>query len=370
MTQNRTITTPKDLVVLNDYWHKLQEDPYAYSFYQVLRFIDARSPLLKPIGRNSLPKHEPLRMRQEPSMSFAPSNLSKVERRPGRPPTISILGFGLFGPNGPLPLHITEYVHERIHHHKDHTLSAFADIFHHRLITLFYRAWANSQTTISLDRDDSAFSRHVASLISMGVESLLERDEIYDHLKFYFAGHLVRQSRNPEGLVLILKSFFGIDVALKEFIPQWIEIHPEHQIQLGQTPLALGQDTILGSRIRDVQHKFRLALGPLKLDEYRRFFPKGQKSKELVSWVRQYIGIELAWDVQLLLDKDEVQGIRLGQTGSLGLESFLGNRSPERGHFDELIVDYEARQRQDKIRQATKTGESGLSDTKLEPLPI
>lgn len=370
MTENRTVTTPKDLVALNDYWHKLQEDPYAHSFYQVLRYIDARSDLLKPIGRNSLPKHEPVRMRQEPSMSFAPSNLTKVDRKPGRPGTISILGFGLFGPNGPLPLHITEYVHERIHHHKDHTLSAFADIFHHRLISLFYRAWANSQTTVSLDRKDSAFSRHVASLISMGVDSLLERDAIYDHVKFYFAGHLARQSRNPEGLVLILKSFFGIDVALKEFIPQWIDIHPEHQIQLGQTPLALGKDTILGSRIKDAQHKFRLELGPLKREEYRRFFPKEQKSKELLSWVRQYIGIELAWDVRLLLDKDEVQGIRLGQSGSLGLESFLGHRAPERGHFDELILDYEARNGQNKLRQSSEKIESSLTKHKSIPLPI
>ena len=360
MTQNHTVTTPKDLVALNDYWHKLEEDPYAHSFYQVLRYIDARSTLLKPIGRNNLPKHEPVRMRQEPSMSFAPSNLTKVERQPGRPSTISILGFGLFGPNGPLPLHITEYAHERMHHHKDRTLSAFADIFHHRLITLFYRAWANSQTTISLDRKDSAFTRHVASLISLGVDSLLERDEIYDHLKFYFAGHLARQSRNPEGLVLILKNFFGVDVELKEFIPQWIEIHPEHQIQLGQSALALGKDTILGSRVKAAQHKFRLAFGPLKLDEYRQFFPKGQKSKELVSWVRQYIGIELAWDVQLLLDKNEVQSIRLGQTGSLGFESFLGNRPRERGHFDELVIDYEDRMRQEKLRTPKKELQSDV----------
>ena len=354
MPQNRTITTPKDLLALNEYWQKLQDDPYAHSFYQVLRIIDARSTLLKPIGRNSLPKHEPFRIRQEPSMSFAPSNLSKVERQPGKPTTISILGFGLFGPNGPLPLHLTEYVHERIHHHKDHTHSAFADIFHHRLITLFYRAWADSQNTISLDRQDSTFTRHVASLISLGMDSLLERDAVYDHIKFYFAGHLARQSRNPEGLIQILKSFFGVEVALKEFIPQWIEIHPEHQIQLGHTPLSLGQDTILGRRIKDAQHKFRLMLGPLNADEYRRFFPKEQKAKELVSLVRQYIGIELAWDVQLVLDQDECKGIRLGQSGSLGLESFLGHRSPERGHFDELIIDYEERFRQDKARSRSR----------------
>lgn len=342
----KTVATPKELLAYNQYWQDLEKAPYAHSFYQVLRFIDARSNLIKPIGRNALPRHEPIRMRQEPSMSFAPSNLTKVERQPGKPTTISILGFGLFGPNGPLPLHVTEYVHERIHHYKDHTHSAFADIFHHRLITLFYRAWADAQSTVSLDRQDDSFSRHVASLISLGLDSLLQRDEINDHLKFYFAGHFARQSRNPEGLILILKNFFGVDVQLKEFIHQWIDLQPEHQIKLGENSLGLGQETILGSRIKDAQHKFRLVFGPLSREQYRSFFPNGKRSRELVSWVRQYIGIELAWDTQLVLDKNDIEGIRLGQTGSLGLESFLGHRAPERGHFDEVYFDYETRLRQ------------------------
>ena len=53
---------------------------------------------------------------------------------------VSILSFGLFGPNGPLPVHMTEYARERIYHHQDTSLSAFADLFHHRLALLFYRA--------------------------------------------------------------------------------------------------------------------------------------------------------------------------------------------------------------------------------------
>lgn len=343
MSQNRKPLTPKELVALNQYWQSLEEAPHHHSFYQVLRFIDARSNLRKPIGRNTLPRHEPIRMRQEPSMSFAPSNLTKVERQPAKPTTISILGFGLFGPNGPLPLHITEYVYERIHNHRDHTHSAFADIFHHRLITLFYRAWADAQNTVSLDRQEDNFSRHVASLISLGFDSLLNRDDIHDHIKLYFAGHLARQSRNPEGLIQILRTFFGVDVSLQEFIPQWLDIAPEHQIQLGVNPQSLGQDTILGSRIKDAQHKFRLALGPMSREQFRTFFPNAKRSRELISWVRQYIGIELAWDTQLILDKDEIEGVSLGGELRLGLDTFLGERNPERGDFDELIFDYETR---------------------------
>ncbi len=85
------------------------------------------------------------------------------------PPRISIYGFGLFGPNGPLPLHLTEYARERRRHHSDNTLSAFADLFHHRLILLFYRAWADAQSVNSLDRPDGhRFVDYVASLMNMG----------------------------------------------------------------------------------------------------------------------------------------------------------------------------------------------------------
>ncbi len=82
---------------------------------------------------------------------------------------VSILSFGLFGPNGPLPVHLTEYARERIYHHQDTSLRAFADLFHHRLALLFYRAWADAQPTVSLDRaDNRRFEDYLSSLIGMG----------------------------------------------------------------------------------------------------------------------------------------------------------------------------------------------------------
>ena len=59
---------------------------------------------------------------------------------------------GLFGPNAPLPLHITDYARDREANAKDETLTAFLNVFHHRLISLFYRAWAVNQKAADLDR--------------------------------------------------------------------------------------------------------------------------------------------------------------------------------------------------------------------------
>ncbi len=60
--------------------------------------------------------------------------------------------FGLFGPNGPLPIHLTEYAHERQLQAKDNTFVEFCNVFHHRLLSLFYRAWAVNQKSVDFDR--------------------------------------------------------------------------------------------------------------------------------------------------------------------------------------------------------------------------
>src|SRR5690606_28488405 len=146
----------------------LEREPYAYDLFNVLRWIDARAGARAPLGRDTVARNEPVRLRQEPPMAFAPPTLAAARAaRDGRPPELSIYSLGLFGPNGPLPLHLTEYARERMHHYGDHTLSGFADIFHHRLILLFYRAWADAQSTVSLDRKEERFTRYVASLLHM-----------------------------------------------------------------------------------------------------------------------------------------------------------------------------------------------------------
>jgi type VI secretion system protein ImpH len=325
-------------------WRELAREPYAHDLYHVLRWVDARGGARLPLGRDALPRNEPVRVRQEPSMAFAPSTLAAA-RPPhaGQPAEISIYSFGLFGPNGPLPLHMTEHVRERMHHYGDRTLAAFADLFHHRLALLFYRAWADAQSTVSLDRQDGRFSRYVACLLHMGQPSMRGRDKVFDHAKYYMAGQLVRQTRNPEGLKHILESFFGVPVRIEEFVPQWIRLAPAQQLVLDGTR-GLGRDTVLGAAVRDAQHKFRIRVGPLSRAQYDAFMPGARSAQQLVQWVRHYVGIEFAWDVQPVLARREAQGARLGGAQPLGRASWLGTRPPARGDADDLVIDYETRQ--------------------------
>ncbi|ARP91785.1 hypothetical protein CAL14_17060 [Bordetella genomosp. 9] len=331
------------------FWRRLQDAPYAHDLFNTLRWIDARAGARAPLGRDALPRNEPVRLRQEPSMAFAPSTLAGA-RAPeaGRPPELSIYSFGLFGPNGPLPLHLTEHARERVHHFRDRTLAAFADIFHHRLILLFYRAWADAQSTVSLDRGEERFTRHVASLLHMGQPSMRRRDAVSDHAKYHMAGHLLRQTRNPEGLKHILQSYFRVPVRIREFVPQWMRLAPAQRLALGGA-MGLGRDTVLGAAVRDAQHKFRIELGPLDIETYRGFLPGGRRARQLTHWVRHYTGREFAWDVRPVLRASEARGVRLGDPQPLGLAAWLGQRRPAQGDARDLLLDYESRERTDRV---------------------
>ena len=134
------------------FWQRLSARPYQFDLMHSLRYLQARHPGLPRLGQATRPKDEPLRLGQDPSLAFAPATIAEIlPSRAGEPERMTVWNFGLYGPNGPLPTHITEYVRERLRQHDDATLARFSDIFHHRMLLLLFRAWSDAQPTASLD---------------------------------------------------------------------------------------------------------------------------------------------------------------------------------------------------------------------------
>ncbi|MDR0240231.1 MAG: type VI secretion system baseplate subunit TssG [Burkholderia sp.] len=349
------------------WWARLRAAPHGYDLFQALRWLDALSPGRPPLGRATRPRDEPVRLGQQPSLAFAASMLAGIHDEGGAvPPRIAIHGFGLFGPNGPLPTHLTEYAHERAAQHDDPTFAAFADLFHHRLILLFYRAWADAQPTVSLDRPDRArFDGYVASLIGRAAahgdkptapadaDADADADTLAPHARYFHAGHLVRHTRNPEGLVQILRRHFGVDARLVEHVPQWVAIERSQRCTIRATRPTLRVGAVaLGIAVRDAQSRFRIVLGPLSLDAYRRFLPGGPHARQLAQWVREYVGIEFDWDVQLELAADAVPAIALGAPQGIGRTAWLGQRLAP-GPARDLVVRYDVRRDGTPLHRAT-----------------
>jgi type VI secretion system protein ImpH len=323
-------------------FQSLTDEPFRHDFYQTLRRLENLYADRPRWGQALRPADEPIRLGQDPDLSFAPAPLASFEASAGSAPRLQVRLFGLLGPNGPLPLHITEYARERLRNAGDPTVSRFLDIFHHRFLAFFYRAWAQAQPHVNRDRPNAdRFAAYVGAFVGVAPAALRDRDRVSDLARFFHSGALIRQARNAEGLAAMLEHYFHVRAAIQEFVGHWMELGPNERTYLGGEGAGLGLGAVLGSRVWDRQHKFRIRIGPLTLDRYESFLPGGLPLAQLVDWVRTYLCFELAWDVRLVLRQNEVPPMVLGRGGRLGWTTWLGQR-PHDTDADDLCLDAEA----------------------------
>lgn len=324
----------------------LAHEPWRYDFFQALRRVQCAHRDKPRLGRSGRASEDPLRLGQEPTLKFPPTTIARFQPgEAGRSDRLTSYFLGLFGSNGPLPTHLTEYVLERRRDAGDVTFTRFADVFHHRMLCLFFRAWADAQPTTAFDRPESdRFSAYVGSLFGLGSPQLRHRDAMPDLTKLHFAGLLAGRTRHPEGLVTILTSFFRAPVRLRQFVGHWMRLPEEYQCRFSPTASTgvLGRSATIGTRIWDCQSRFGLTIGPLSLNEYLRFLPEGSNLPRLIAIVRNTVGDELAWDLRLVLQRDEIPAARLDGTSSLGRTSWLLGRPAERDAEDYVFAPQEA----------------------------
>jgi len=321
--------------------HEVSEKPYQYGFFQTVRRINCFYRDKPLTGHSFKPQEDPIRFTQEPYTFFAPSTLGELKIDGSSPyPRLSQRFMGLFGPNGPMPLHLTEYARDRSRHHHDHTFASFADMFHHRLVSFFYAAWAQSQPVVQFDRpSEDRFSMYVGALFGLGTPVLRNLDAMHHVSKLGFAGHLSSLPRHVDGLVSMIRQYFDVPTQIREFIAHWMHIPESDLVRLGESSMngRLGQSTIIGERVWQRQDKFQIRLGPLSLERYEAFLPTGKSFKALVSTVRNYVGMELLWEVKLILKKEEKPVTCLGKSGALGWTSWL-ETDQRVDHIEDLLL--------------------------------
>ena len=318
---------------------ELSRKAYEFEFHATMRRLEALFPERPRFGEAMRPADEPVRVGQEPTLAFSPSEISGFEPpAEGRPGRLNVAFLGLFGPNGPLPLHLTEYARQRIRHVGDKTLSAFVNLFNHRMLLLFHRAWAQVEPTAIQDRAaTSRFDTYVGSLLGIGLSSLRNRELIPDQAKLQYVGWLSNPVRSAEGLRAIVADYFEVPVAVEEFVGEWLDLPESSRLQLGGPPevCSLGRSTLLGCRAYSVQHRFRVRLGPLSREDYQRFLPAGSSLGKLETVVRSYAGDEFAWELLLRLRQDASCQVRLGGGERLSYNARLGSQ----GAIADLIID-------------------------------
>jgi type VI secretion system protein ImpH len=306
----------------------LERSPYDFDFHVVLRRLDGAYRENPRAGEAMRPSEEPVRLGQDPSTAFEPSALTFF-RRPaeGKPGRLAVAFLGMFGPRGPLPVHITEYARDRLRNVGDATFTSFVDLFHHRMLLLFHRAWAAAQPTACQDRPETnRFSIYVGSLFGLALRAALGRDKIPDRAKLQYAARLAAPTRHAEGLKAIVSDYLRIPALVEQFIGEWIDLPEQGRWRLGHSreTSTLARSTILGARAWQCDHKFRLVLGPLSRQQFQRLLPGADTLQTLVAIVRAYVGDELDWDVRLVLAEGESAQLQLAGASRLGWNARLG----------------------------------------------
>jgi len=319
---------------LQTLFEEVARQPWAFDFFALLRRIEGLTPHLPRLGRAARPSLEPVRLGEEPELDFAPAALARLEPTAAGVPRLGVRFFGLLGPQGPLPLHLTEYARERQFQRGDPTLARFLDIFHHRLLMLFYRAWAQSQPAAQHDRPEA--DRYAAWLgAATGLFGDWQpRDSLPQQARLFNAGMMGGRERHPEGLAKILSQHFQVPVRIEQHVPQWLPLEDEERTRLGfarnrgerigRAPAALGRSTTLGNKAWDRQYRFRVVIGPVDRAQYDLFLPDGSAWRPLNDWIRQYVGHGLRWEIRPLLERTAVPAAALGRQVRLGYTSWAG----------------------------------------------
>jgi type VI secretion system protein ImpH len=314
---------------------KFEKDPHGHHVMLAMRLLEASLQPEHPFGTARHASEDKVRFGQLPELAFPKSTVFQYKPGGGAKPAEFYSQFmGFFGPHGPLPLHLTEYARERLRNFRDPTFVAFANMLTHRFYGLFYRAWARAQPAPSMDRGtDKAFEDKIAAIGGFSGAALSDRDAVPDLSKRHFAGLFAMGPKNADGLVAMVSASFKAPVSLTPFMGTWLELEQGDCWRLGERT-GLGHGTGIGSRVWSRGAKFRLCIGPVDIESYHKLLPGGIAAQRLSDMVRNYVGDQLEWDVNLVLKSDSAPPARLDGQSRLGQTSWLGDVDTSVAHDD------------------------------------
>jgi type VI secretion system protein ImpH len=321
---------------------RLFSEPWRFEFFQAVRLLERLFTDRAPTGRHEHPRQEIARFRSHISLVFPASEIFALQ--PGKtdaagavsPAEVTVNFMGLAGPLGALPTHYAAMLADPGLRTRSAAFREFLDLFNHRLISLFYRAWEKYRPAIAFERgDEDRFSFYLFCLVGMGTPGSRGRMKVDDHALLFYSGLLAQRPHAAVSLEGILRDYFGVPVHVRQFEGQWFPANPETLTRIGVTNgqnNRLGVDSILWEHVWDPQARFRVRLGPLTFQQFQDFLPTGEGYARLVELVRLYVGDEYDFDIQPVLRRDQIPPVALGlaRTIRLGWSMWLTTRAGER----------------------------------------
>jgi type VI secretion system protein ImpH len=316
----------------------------SIEFFQLVRLLHRLYPERKGVAELARPEQEVARFAGSSSLGFPRSEVARLDPPTGDQPAKVVVNFlGLTGPQGVLPLEYSCLVDDRVRH-GDTGLRDFLDIFNHRMLSLFYRAWEKSHFFAAQERGgDDRLSEYLGALCGLGPpETRAALPPEHESMLFYI-GLLGPQQRSATALEQLIGDYFDVGVTVEQFTGGWYALDAETQCAVGDERGAseqLGLGIVIGDAVYDPQAAARIRLGPLSRERYDEFLPGGNARRELRDVVRLFIGDSLDFELQLILNADEVPPCRIGDPAAplaLGWYTWLDTKSRRASDPDDTV---------------------------------
>jgi type VI secretion system protein ImpH len=340
---------------------ELYQHPHRFEFFQAVRLLrllrmrERGEDAARDLGEDSAPLQECVHLKGDLSHRFPTGEVTSIEidGKDGIP-VLSVAAMGLYGAQGVLPLHDTQRLIDSRRDAKAET--SFLDLFNHRILSLFYRAWAKHYLPLNYeqsfrqfpyDRNDynklDVVSSSLLSIAGGGLQSLRNRLDFADTNLIYFAAHFSRCPKSASSLAQMIRAIFEVPVRITHFIGQWLFLDENSRSEMPSPAMTIGQNAelgkgfILGDRVWDIGGKFRVTVGPLKYSEMLGLCPWEPSLRRLFQLVKSYVGQHLEFDVQLELEGSEIPSLELGGLHALGVNCWLVSNRPLHNSDDAIF---------------------------------
>jgi type VI secretion system protein ImpH len=291
---------------------ELIDSPSEHDFYKAVfvlqqQLVSSNSKHNK-VGCDGLPESELVRFKADQHLGFPGQSISKINVKDSKNKDkiaveMHVSFMGLTGISGALPQHYSELVLERLKL-KDTGMCDFYDLFNHRLISLFYRAWEKYRFSVNYQNNLEGKPDSFTSVLGK-----LSGEQA---IKKYYAGFFNKKIRTIDGLTLILKDFTQCGVSIQQFQGQWQKLSTSDQTRLGgrKSPegqfAAFGVDATIGSKVWDINSAIAIVIKPNADTKIHSFLPGQETSRLLKSLIKSYLGIAIKFKVQLEIQTRQI----------------------------------------------------------------
>lgn len=295
----------------------IAEKPWEFSVNQMLFLIEALNEEKNEYAEGTNPKNEPSFLHAYANFATPSSDCIKFEEKNGNK-HITLNQSSLVGTHGTLPQRYTEKILQQSKE-KNHALTNFLDIIHHRLFSLRFKAEKKNNATLIRGKTRSPTLQITDAIAGMRLSNNVEWQKIFSP----FAHFLWQKFNNQNGLASILGALFSHKIRIEQFVGAWIEISKENQTYLNKDKL---KEKSLGKKAFCLQQGINIVLEIEELSEYLNILPNTKNFETVKNISRYYINPVYNFSVQLNLNEKQKPRCILKNSTLISRNAWLGSR--------------------------------------------